>query len=594
MPSNKHEYPTDLLRGQFALFTLALCAVAMILASYIRFPAGDSWTHGWTVAEWMKGNFVLNDWASAIALPQQVLGWLVHIGTENLSWSRLAIVTALVTVLGCALAGRLPARLYPQWPQLQEWAPLFTFIMLAPTFTMKIAAGFMTDGYYLFFLVSSLYMLLSILDETSQFSNFDWIRKWVGFVSLATLSALQRTHGLLILLIVMLWVLIAKIIKPGKIVDKRFEGWRGWLPVGLSALGLLISIPIIYHPGFAPERSSEVTTEMLEFWTWNLNLPGFNALGPTVSDKLHIFAVLTHFGLAIIPIALIARMKRSGEERSKGNKVTNWWYVALGGAFILLMLSEWSTCVKNGLDIWFPYAGNSLTVQGFGPRFRTIALTAGYQLNVIVRIILTVLSILGGITLLWLISRTARIKGINWRSPSTLMGLIVLVHLGLIFINEYFFDRYLLPLMPFALMWLAPLIKDVQPKARLPIWIITLALFGFSMWGNADYLKWSGAKWDITNKALATGISSHDIVCGYEPDGYLDFNNETYPGLEFTNRWPTDIWWVDRLGLDIRPYYVVFEKGANPSSTVWERFVPTDIENDVMQVWRSPGNIESQ
>jgi hypothetical protein len=588
MSSNKPENSTDLLRGNFALFTLALCVVAISLASYIRFPAGDSWTHGWAVAEWMKGNFVLNDWASAIALPQQVLGWLVHVGTDNLSWSRLSILTALVTVLGCALAARLPARLYPQWPHLQEWAPLFTFIMLAPTFTMKIAAGFMTDGYYLFFLAASLYMLLSVLDEKSELGNVDWIRKWIGFVSLATLASLQRTHGLLILLIVFLWVLFAKILKPGKVADKKFAGWRGWLPVGLTALGLLISIPIIYYPGFAPARSSEVTLEMLGFWAKNLNPPGFSALRPTL-----IIAVLTHFGLAMIPIALIARIMRSAEEKSKGKKIPNWWYVALGGIFILLILAGWSTRMKNGLDIWFPYAGNSLTVQGFGPRIDTIALTAGHQMNVFVRIILTVLSILGGITLIWLISRTARIKNINWRSPSTLIGLIGLAHLGLIFLNENFFDRYLIPLMPFALMWLAPLIKDAQPKVRLLIWILTLALFGFSMWGTADYLKWSGAKWDITNKALATGISSREIVCGYEPDGYYNFSNETYPGLEFTTRYPSDIWWIDRLGLNIDPDYVVFEKGANPSGTPWEGYVPTEIENDLMQVWKRPEIIES-
>lgn len=588
MPVKNRENSTDVNRGRFVLFTIVLCVVAMSLGSYIRFPAGDSWTHGWTVAQWLQGDLVLNDWASAIALPQQIIGWIIHWGSDNLSWARLSVITALISVLGCAIAARLPSRLFPQWRKLHEWAPLLTILILAQTFTIKIAAGFMTDGYYLFFLAASLYLLIGAMQDSESQSNAQWVRKWIGFAALATLAALQRTHGVLLLLIVPAWILLTQIILP---VKKRSDESRAvpsknwWLPLILTVIGLVFSLWVITLNGFAPARSSEVALEMRQFWTGqSMSFPGI------LRDRMWlIFGILQHLGLALFPIVLLVRIRKSRDEKpeinTKSKKVVNLWYVIIGAVFIVGVLASCFLPDQLGVSQLFPYVGNSLTEEGFGPRTATLALTAHHEFPEVIRMILTILGSVGGLALIWLASRLDGFRKINWRSTSTLIGLIGLAHLFLVLINIHFFDRYLLPLMPFAFIWLAPILKDVSPKIRLNAWVFTLLMLGFSIWGTSDYLRWTGAKWDISNKARVEGISSDEIVCGYEPDGFLNFENENYPGLGFTERPAIGVWWVDRLGLGIMPEYVVFEKGADPSGTMWEGYVPTEIENERMQIW---------
>ena len=594
MPGKEQENSTDLKRGRFALFTIALCVVAMSLASYIRFPAGDSWTHGWTVEQWLKGNFVLNDWASAVALPQQIFGWVIHIGAENVSWSRLAVLTALVTMVGCVLGARLPSRLYPQYKELHDWAPLFAIIMIAPTFSMKIAAGFMTDGYYLFFMTASLYMLAGVLADNKDQTNAQRTRKWIGFATLATLAALQRTHGVLLLLIVPIWVLLTRIVAPDKNKSGDgigAEGSRWWLPVILSVIGLIFSLWVLSLKDFAPARSSEVTSEMLDFWTGQLmSWPGL------IKDRLWlIFGILQHFGLAVLPISILTRyrMSRLEKESSSANgkkrKVINYWYVIFGAIFIAGVFACYFDSDKLGVAKLFPYLGNSLTDEGFGPRAATLAMTAHHELSTTLRVILTILGSIGGLNLIWLISRMVRLSKINWRSPVTLFGIIGLAHLFLILVNIHFFDRYLLPLIPFVFIWLTPVLKDINRRQRIFGWVLTCLFLIFSIWGTADFLRWTGAKWDIANQAHAAGIQPNEIVCGYEPDGYFNFTNQTYRELNSLQRFPGDIWWVDRLGLMIGPEYVVFEKGADRSnSSMWAGYVPTEIENDVMQVLVNP------
>ncbi len=569
--------------GRFTLIAFITLIAALIPASLIDFPPGDSWTHGWMVREWAHCNFVFNDWSSAIALPQQVLGWMLHVNAENVNWTILSVMTALVTVLGCAFVARLPSVLYPKHEQLKSWAPLMFFVCLAPTFTLKIAAGFMTDGYYLFFLAASLWMLVNILTDSTEPTNALWVRRWVGFAALATLASLQRTHGVTLLFIVAVWILFAKVLYRGKESDERFSGWKGWFPVILCLVGFIFALLVIKNPEFSPARSLEVTEEIKNFWMGKLM--SYPRIG---WDRLWLaFGILAHIGLVLLPVTLIARHERTTVEKNEGKRVINWWYVGFGAAFLLMVLVRWSNGSNWGLESMFPYIPNSLTPEGFGPRGDTIALTSGHQLDSTIRVILTVLGAGGGIILIWLMSRTVRLRGIDWRAPSTLVGLIGLAHIGLIFVNLHFFDRYLLPLIPFALCWIAPLLKTAPAKSRLAGWILVVIFMGWALWGTYDALNWTSAKWDLASEAIESGIPSNQLVGGYEPDGYFNYTNETYPGLNSVGH-PAIPWWVTRLGLQTAPVYVILEKDADVIGTPWERYVPYELENDRMQVWVIP------
>jgi len=583
MPASSAKNPKDPSRGRFTLITFLILLASIVPVSLIDFPAGDSWTHGWMVREWANGNIVFNDWSSAIALPQQVLGWILHLGSDTVNWPLLAVMTAIVTILGCAFCARLPSVLYPNFKELKNWAPLFLVLCLAPTFTLKVGAGFMTDGYYLFFLASSLYILALILSDNTDQTVSIWVRRWIGFACLATLATLQRTHGITVLFIAAVWILFAKILFPGAKPDARFNGWRGWLPVILCAIGMIFLLFVLTSDSFSPARATEVTAEVKAFWLGQI-MP-YTRVG---WDRAWlVFGVFQHLGLVLLPIAIIARLQKTTEEKEAGKRHVNWWYVGFGTLFMLMTLARWANGDNWGLEKMFPYVGNSLTPEGFGPRADTIALTAGHQLDTGIRFALTILGTGGGIILIWLLSRTAKLCSIDWRSAPVVIGFIGFAHLGLIFLNIHFFDRYLLPLIPFALCWMAPLLKNVPAKSRLAGWILVAMYLAWGLWGTVDSLAWTSAKWDLAFQARESGIPANQLVGGYEPDGFFNYSNETYPGLDFQDH-PAIPWWVTRLGLQTAPVYVIIEKGADTSGTPWERYIPYDLSNNRMELFVVP------
>ncbi len=576
-------------RGRFMLFSIALMIAAIIPASMIDFPAGDSWTHGWTVKEWLQGRFILNDWSSAVALPQQILGWLVHLGAGTVHWPRLSVLTMVATIGGCLIAARLPGKLYPEFAKSTDWPILFAVLIIAQTFTLKVAAGFMTDGYYLLFLSASLWILLSLLNQPEKQSGSTWARRWIAFAALATLASLQRSHGVTLLFIAGLWVLIAKVLFPSRENRddanhlKAWSGWRGWLPAALCAAGIIFAFIVLSLPTLHPARSDEVTQEIKDFWLGD-KMP----YREVALDRLWlVFGVIQHIGFALLPVTLVARMTATSGEKKSGGKRVNWWYIIFGAALLLFTLARWANGEQWQMSALFPYVGNSITEEGFGPRAMTIALSAAHELDRGLRFVLTILGTVGGVILIWLLSRSVRILNVDWRAPSTLVGFIGLAHLALVFLNMYFFDRYLLPLLPFALCWLAPFLKDAQARSRIVAWILLVIYLAFSIWGTVDATSWTRAKWDLAVKAQARGIPASQIITGYEPDGYFNYTNETYPGLVPRSH-PLLPWWVTRLGLQIQPAFVVFEKGAEVAGTPWEGYVRSDLQNDKMQAWAHP------
>ena len=577
-PSGLGAPASSRLNLSFLHFSIALIVLSAIAAAFINFPPGDSWTQGWIVQQWLHGHFIFNDWASTLALPQQILGWVINLGSSDVIWSRLSILTAIVTVLGCLISAMLPSMLFPQWPRLKDWAPLLAIVAIAPTFTMEIAAGFMTDGYYLFFLAWSLFILLKILNE-KEHSDSLWIGRWIGFGVLATLAATQRTHGVVLLAVVAIWLFFARIRSNA---DPKWAGWRGWFAVGMCALGLIVSFAILLNPAFKTARAGEVQSEIIHFWL-------LRSIGPgeLLKDRFTLlFGIFQHFGFALLPIALIARLDRSSIERQSGKQTGSWWYVIFGAIFIMLTLGLYAA--QHAL---FPYIGNSLTPEGFGDRADTIALTASHTMSQALRLTLTVIGTIGGMVLIWILSRTVKFRGIDWRAPSTLIGLLGIAHLGLVLLNPNFFDRYLVPLIPFAFCWLAPILKDAPPKARTIGWAIVVVALVWSVAGTVDSLSWTKAKWDLALETRAKGISENQICAGYEADGFYSYQVGTPRPLWPRGKFGSPPWWVEKLALPILPKYVIVEKGAKSSGTFWDGYAPTGISNDRMEVLETNGQI---
>ncbi len=91
------------------------------------------------------------------------------------------------------------------------------------------------------------------------------------------------------------------------------------------------------------------------------------------------------------------------------------------------------------------------------------------------------------------------------------------LHVPILLVSPYLFDRYLIVLMPGTLVLAAggPL------RLRWRTGLGALALFAVCSVGLMhDWLAWNSARWGLGRRALARGISAEDIEGGYEWDGW--------------------------------------------------------------------------
>lgn len=102
-------------------------------------------------------------------------------------------------------------------------------------------------------------------------------------------------------------------------------------------------------------------------------------------------------------------------------------------------------------------------------------------------------------------------------------------------------DRYLLPLLPFAVCLGVWALQDV--RLTLPVaWLVAAAFAVFSVAGTRDFLVFQGATWDMAREATARGVPLPELDGGYAWDGYhLWGTTQADPPAPRDGPWWT--WW---------------------------------------------------
>lgn len=124
----------------------------------------------------------------------------------------------------------------------------------------------------------------------------------------------------------------------------------------------------------------------------------------------------------------------------------------------------------------------------------------------------------------------------------TFAVLFILGYAILIFIPDFFFDRYLIPFFPVTTILILAGINEsfrLKPSIYITCCAIVLAMGLFSSALTHDYLAWNRSRWqaaDYLTKELK--ISPHKIDGGYEYNGWvLDFSFPNNP------KNPNRSWW---------------------------------------------------
>lgn len=103
-------------------------------------------------------------------------------------------------------------------------------------------------------------------------------------------------------------------------------------------------------------------------------------------------------------------------------------------------------------------------------------------------------------------------------------------------------DRYLLPLLPFAVALGLWVLRDV--RFSLPAgWLVVAALAAFSVAGTRDFLVLQRTTWNMGRYAVSKGVPLNQLDAGYAWDGYHLWGAEVNPETAPPETGPWWVWW---------------------------------------------------
>ncbi|HYC56557.1 MAG TPA: glycosyltransferase family 39 protein [Candidatus Binatia bacterium] len=90
----------------------------------------------------------------------------------------------------------------------------------------------------------------------------------------------------------------------------------------------------------------------------------------------------------------------------------------------------------------------------------------------------------------------------------------MLLWLGSLIQSAYYFDRYLVPIVPLAIAAAALTGHSLRPRAVT--WTMTGALALFSVSGTHDWMEWNRARWSLLHRLEERGATAEQIDGGFE------------------------------------------------------------------------------
>jgi hypothetical protein len=177
-------------------------------------------------------------------------------------------------------------------------------------------------------------------------------------------------------------------------------------------------------------------------------------------------------------------------------------------------------------------------------------------------------SCLGGSLLIALIlcRKIERPPGAGWPRGAGVAGLVLacgLIQVGgplpqsLLFRNWVIsLDRYLLPLLPFALALTLWGLKDVRLRLSLA-WVGVGLMAAYSIAGTRDALVFQRNVWHMAKYALEIGVPITRLDAGYAWDAYHLWEYSYEYGIPAQTPWEYNTWWTNVYAPATDSAYVV-------------------------------------
>jgi hypothetical protein len=509
-------------------FPLAIVMTAVAVITLVgplgNFPLSDDWSYA-HVARGLcrEGSIDLLPWTGASLIAQAAYGALVC-KLVGFSFDALRASTLVLAVLGILVLDRLLVHL-----RVGGAVRALTLVTvgLSPLY-VNLAFTFMTDLPFTVTVLACVYCYALALDD-------DRPGMLACGAALAAVSLLIRQHGAVVAAAAALAFLMAH----GRPLRVRVRDAAIACATPLLAL-LVYTLWLVPSAGVPAAVTNKITEAGAASVVGTANIA---------------FRAVETLGLALLPLAL-ASLPRVWRRRR---------IVFLAGTAALAAVGVFLYGREQALMF---YLTNVQYDLGVGALTLRDVLFLGepppYSLGLLFRVSLTAAATVGAAAGVAALSDRPRLD--RPRSHSFLLLAACALAASSLLHTAFYFDRYLLPMLPIAATVLAVGASDRGSESAAnarPIaaaWIAAALLSCFAVAGTHDYMAWNRARYDLLDELEADGVGAERI------DGGMEFNawrlaaklgtwparSEVVPGTHDDSKsW----WWVvdDEFIVSFRP-----------------------------------------
>ena len=465
--------------------TVGVVLVAGLVGVGGDFPLSDDWSYAHTAKTMCEqGQIDILPWTGASSIFQSAYGALlckltgfsfVTLRLSTLTMSLLAILGSMQLLRAVGVTGSLMA--------------LAIVTLALNPLMVNLSFTYMTDVPFTALSVWAAYWYLRGLRR-------DRLVYTLAGAALASAAVLIRQHALMLSVAATVAYLLH--------TDRHLRGRvvAGFAAVGPPAAVLLTFHLWLMHSGQMPQGLVE---KLSEATTWQPSTIAANA-----------FKGAMYIGLFLIPIAL--PMARDATHR-----------VHRAAAVIFCFLSAVAGYAYMREGTLMPYLTNLIYDLGLGAMTLRDQLFLGMDPPVIMGPGLWAL--VTGVALIGTALSAATVVTARVREPGWVFLTLaaVLMFAGTLAHTGFYFDRYLLPVLPLAI----PAVCGVRPQARPQAiaWLLAILLAGYAVTGTHDYMSWNRARYGALERLLNAEVPPTVM------DGGMDFNG--WDLAKKLDRWPT-------------------------------------------------------
>lgn len=524
----------DLARDSWQILAVvgAFIISMLIVPVMLNVPVGDDWVYTRSVEILLQeGRVEILDLSVVTLIFQVFWGALfslffgISFGSMRLSSTILFLLSGVAMYGICLEMGVRKAR-----------AALGAAIYLFNPLSYVLAFTFMTDPQFASLMVIATYFYVRGL-QLERPSH----RAIIIGSAFAAMAFLVRQQGLLIPLAVGLYLFTAR----------RWRFDRAGIITALRVAGIPILIMagyylwLIFSHGTPEQQGAFVDTIRSTGWE---------------STRLLTFRMtymeLAYMGFFAIPVTAATFWHFLSGARDAIDRKLAWLHFAV---LFMIMIAGGMIAFASANRLW-PFISQYLGLHGLGPQ----DLIGGRDqlIGNDVRRVFTYLIFASTALLVMTVFRRFRLGASPERATASLVASLTIWQIVGIMPPSFHFaswivsvDRYLLPLLPFAIAFALWSVKDI--KLSLPVaWIVTGFLAFYSIAGTRDFLIFQDATWDMGEEAIGLGVTYTQLDAGAGWDGYYLYDQGLESGIA-TQSPGGSPWWTDLFAKATNSSYIV-------------------------------------